>query len=89
VLSQGGFSDTVQLAVSNPSPELIVDLSADQVIPPVQLTLTITDTHQDPLPGVLFYTLPITGTSADLVQSINVYLLVGGTQEYLPVIYRP
>jgi hypothetical protein len=84
----GGFTDTVQLAVSNPSPDLIVSLDADQAVPPAQLTLTITDTHMAPLPVGLSYTIPITATSGNLTQRINVYLLIGGKQIYLPLGFR-
>jgi hypothetical protein len=86
--SRGGFGDTVQLTVSNPSPDLIVSLDADQAVPPAQVALTITDTHAAPLPVGVFYTIPITATSGDLVQRINIYLLVGGTQVYLPLAYK-
>jgi hypothetical protein len=83
--SRGGFTNTVQLTVSNPSPDLIVSLDADQAAPPAQVTLTITDTHTAPLPVGLFYTIPITASSGDLIQRINIYLLVGGMQIYLPL----
>jgi hypothetical protein len=67
---------------------LIVSLDADQAVPPAQVALTITDTHAAPLPVGVFYTIPITATSGDLVQRINIYLLVGGTQVYLPLAYK-
>ncbi len=86
--SLGGFTDTVQLTVSNPSPDLIVILDADQAVPPAQLTLTITDTHMAPLPVGLLYTIPITATSGDLKKSINIYLLIGGMQIYLPLGFK-
>jgi hypothetical protein len=86
--SLGGFTDTVQLTVSNPSPDLVVSLDAYQVVPPAQATLTITDTHVAPLPAGLFYTIPITATSGDLSQSVNVYLLVGGSQVFLPLGFK-
>jgi hypothetical protein len=86
--AQGGFSDTVQLSFSNPSPDLIVSLEADQVVPPAQVALTITDTHGTPLPVGLLYTIPITASSADLTQSINIYLLIGGMQVLLPLAFK-
>jgi len=86
--SRGGFGDTVQLTVSNPSPDLIVNLDADQAVPPAQVALTITDIHVAPIPVGLFYTIPITATSGDLIQGINIYLLVGGRQVYLPLAYK-
>ena len=86
--SRGGFTDTVQLAVSNPSSDLLVSLDADQAVPSAQVALTITDTHMAPLPVGLFYTIPITATSGDLTQRINIYLLVGGMQVYLPLVFK-
>ena len=86
--AQGGFADTVQLTVSNPSPDLLVSLDADQAVPPAQVALTITDIHVAPIPVGLFYTIPITATSGDLIQGINIYLLVGGRQVYLPLAYK-
>jgi hypothetical protein len=85
---QGGFTDTVQLTVSNPSPDLIVSLDADQAIPPAQMTLTITDTHEAPLPVGLLFTIPITATSGDLARSINIYLLIGGMELFLPLVFK-
>jgi len=86
--SRGGFTDTVQLTVYNPSPDLLVSLDAYQAAPPAQVALTITDTHMAPLPVGLFYTIPITATSGDLTQRINIYLLVGGMQVYLPLVFK-
>ncbi len=85
---QGGFSDNVHLDVTNPYPDLIVDLDADQVTPPASVTLTITDTHMAPLPVGLLYSLPITATSGDLIRSVSVYLLIGGEQIFMPLGFK-
>jgi hypothetical protein len=85
----GGFSGVVNLSASNPSPgDLLVSLDAEQVTPPAQVTLTVTDTHSAPLPAGLWYTLSISAASAEQVQSIAVNLLVGGQQLYLPLALR-
>jgi hypothetical protein len=81
----GSFSGTVQLWVSNPSPDLVVSLSAEQATPPAQVSLTLTDTHSEPLPVGLWYTLPITATSGEVEQSLEVRLLVGGVRSFLPL----
>jgi hypothetical protein len=65
-----------------------VGLDAEQATPPAQVTLTVTDTHPAPLPFGLWYTLSITATSGELTQSLDVDLLVGGTQVYLPLTLR-
>ena len=61
----GGFTATVALTATNPSPDLTLDLNPSAVDPPGQALLTITDTHTGPLlPGV-WYTIPITGKSQE------------------------
>jgi parallel beta-helix repeat protein len=81
----GGFNGTVDLSASSPSPDLIVSLEAEKATPPAQVTLTVTDTHSAPLPSGLWYTIPVTATSGELSESLDLYLLVGGTQVYLPL----
>ena len=84
----GGFSGAVHLSASNPSPDLIVDLDAEQVTPPAQVTLTVTDTHPATLPSGLLYTISINATSGELAQNIDIHLLVGGTHIYIPMALR-
>ena len=84
----GGFTDTVYLDASSPSPDLDVDLTPDSVTPPGQVTLTITDSHPGPtlLPGQ-WYNVPITATNG-VTQTTSVGLLVGGVRLYLPMVLR-
>jgi hypothetical protein len=84
----GGFSDTVYLDASNPSPDLDVELTPDSMTPPGQVTLTITDGHPGPslLPGQ-WYNVPVTATNG-VTQTASVGLLVGGTRVYLPTVLR-
>jgi len=84
----GGFSDTVQLSASTPSPDLIVSLGAEQVTPPAQVTLTVTDTHPAPLAFGLWYTISISAASGEQEQSLDVNLLVDGRHLYLPLALR-
>jgi len=84
----GGFSDTVHLSASSPSPDLVLSLDADHATPPAEVTLTVTDTHSAPLPSGLWYTLSITATSSEPTQGLDVYLLVGGSRVYLPLALR-
>lgn len=86
--SLGGFSESVTLSASAPSPSLTLSLDPAIVIPPGQVTLTITDTHTGPLPSGLWYSIPITGTAGEMVQQIMVDLLVGGTRVYLPIVNK-
>ncbi len=82
----GAFAAPVHLHVDNPSPDLIVSLSQIEGIPPFQSTLTITDTHSAPLPGGLWFTIPISATSGELTQTASVTLLVGGWRICLPLV---
>jgi parallel beta-helix repeat protein len=84
----GGFTATVALTATSPSPDLALDLNPTAVDPPGQALLTVTDTHTGPLlPGV-WYTIPITATGGGVTQTTDVQLLVGGTRTYLPVVLR-
>ena len=56
------------------------------IAPPGQTTLTVTDTHGSPLPQSIWYTLPITGTSAGMTETLQLGLLIGGEQRFLPVL---
>jgi hypothetical protein len=86
--SLGGFTETVTLSASPPSPSLTLSLHPDSLIPPGQATLTVTDTHTIPLPSAIWYSIPITGTAGELVEQVTVDLLVGGTRVYLPVVSK-
>lgn len=83
-----GFTGPVSLIPTNPSSDLAVQVSPNSVIPPIQVTLTITDSHPGPqlVPGQ-WYTVPVTVTGGiTYVTSVN--LLVGGTRAYLPIISK-
>ena len=84
----GGFTATVALTATSPSPDLALDLNPSAVDPPGQALLTVTDTHTGPLlPGV-WYTIPITVTGGGITQTTDVQLLVGGSRAYLPIALR-
>jgi hypothetical protein len=84
----GALATPVHLQVGDPSPDLLLSLGAEQATPPAQVTLTVTDTHSAPLPAGLWYSLPITATSATLTQTASVTLLVGGARLALPLVIR-
>ncbi|MBL7063149.1 MAG: right-handed parallel beta-helix repeat-containing protein [Anaerolineae bacterium] len=85
----GGFTHTVTLVATSPSPSLTLSLAPTALDSAGQGTLTLTDTHPGPtlLPG-LWYTIPITGTGGGVTRTVSVGLLVGGARVYLPVILR-
>lgn len=89
VTISGAASGLVTLTTSSPSPDLTVQLASTTLTPPDQTTLTVTDTHPTgPLVPGQFYTIPLLATDGLLTQTVNVTLLVGGTQNYLPLIVK-
>jgi hypothetical protein len=84
----GGFTDTVYLDASSPSPDLDVHVAPDLLDPPGQATLIVTDSHPGPtlFPGQ-WYNVPITATNG-ITQTTSVGLLVGGARVYLPMVLR-
>jgi hypothetical protein len=89
VLPVGGFAESVTLVAASPSPSLTVSLAPVNILPPGDATLTVTDTHSPPtlVPGV-WYEIPVTGTSGEISQAIEVGLLVGGVRLHLPLILK-
>jgi hypothetical protein len=84
----GGFTATVTLTTSSPSPNLTLQLNPTLLALPGQSTLTVTNTYVAPLiPGV-WHTLPITATGASITQTLNISLLVGGARLNLPIVLR-
>ena len=86
--SLGGFTETVSLSASPPSPSLTLSLDPGNLTPPGQASLTVTDTHTAPLSSGLWYSIPITGTAGAYLEQITVDILIGGTQVYLPILNR-
>ena len=84
----GGFTDTVYLDASSPSLDLDVDLFPDEMTPPGQVTLVVTDSHPGPIlwPGQ-WYAVSISATD-DITRTSSVSLLVGGVRVYLPLVVR-
>lgn len=89
LMASSGFTDTITLTATSPSPSVMVGLGPAMIVPPGQVTLTLTDTHPAGtlLPG-LWYSLPITATGGGIAQTTMVGLLVGGMRVYLPVILK-
>jgi hypothetical protein len=83
----GGFSGTVILSASPPSPSQTLTLDPENVELPGQATLTITDQHTSVENG-LWYNIPISGEAGEVLQQISLELLVGGTRVYLPLVFR-
>jgi hypothetical protein len=84
----GGFSGTVSLVASSPSPSLTLSLSPVAVLLPGGSALTITDHHTGTLLPGLWYTAPITATSGEITQAAFAGLHIGGYPLYLPIVFR-
>lgn len=81
----GSYSSDVIISVSAP-PELQATLSSTAVTLPAQVLLDVHDTHPagQPFPGQL-YTITVTVTAGEEVQTFPVTLFVGGQYSYLPI----
>ncbi|MEE9617662.1 MAG: choice-of-anchor Q domain-containing protein [Anaerolineae bacterium] len=85
----GGFTHTVTLVATSPSPSLILSLHPTAVTSSNQATLAITDTYTGSalLPG-LWHTVSITATGGGATQTTAASLLVGGARVYLPLVTK-
>jgi hypothetical protein len=82
----GSFSTTVVLTTTSPSPDLIINLAPLSIAPPGAATLIVTSSASISTPT--WYTVPVTGTSTGITQTIEINLLVGGERVYLPIIRK-
>ena len=84
-----GFTGTVTLCTSSPSPSLTVSLAPTASTPLDRATLTVTDTHAGaPSAPGLWYHVPITATGGGITRSTSVGLLLGGVRLYLPLVLK-
>ena len=84
-----GFTGTVTLCTSSPSPSLTVSLAPTAITPLDRATLTVTDTHAGaPSAPGLWYHVPITATGGGITRSTSVGLLLGGVRLYLPLVLK-
>jgi hypothetical protein len=86
-----GFTPTVTLQVGpSPSPDLEVNLSSPTTFSPPggQATLTLTDEHSAAFSDALMYTVPVTASGGDVVQTVEIHLLVNGKQVFLPTVVK-
>jgi len=86
----GGFTSTIALTAST-SPSLTLNLSPTTITSTEKATLTLTHIYTSAgsilLPG-LRYTTIITAAGDDITDTDSVYLLVGGTRVYLPLVLK-
>jgi parallel beta-helix repeat protein len=84
-----GFTGTVTLQTSSPSPSLTVSLAPTAITPLEKATLTVTDTHLSvPSLSGSWYHVPITATGGGVTRTTRTGLLLGGVRVYLPSVLR-
>lgn len=81
------FNQPITLTVSF-ADGLTTSLDPTTLIPPGQATLTITDTHPAPQYPGIWYNLLVFGKGGGYDYGIGVYLLVGGSQIFLPTVVK-
>ncbi|MCB0213613.1 MAG: PQQ-like beta-propeller repeat protein, partial [Anaerolineae bacterium] len=85
IMPTGGFTKTISLNASSPSGDVQVSLNTQNIVPPGQATMMVTDLHdKDSLTSGLWYTFPIIAIGDDIVRSSNINLLVNAQKTYIP-----
>lgn len=79
----------VTLGATSPSPYLALSLQPATLTAGASATLIVTDTHSGPtlVPGI-WYAIPVVGSGDGLQYTRTVYLLVGGSRQYFPLIFK-
>jgi len=85
----GAFSQPVAITATV-NPALPLQLHPTGVVTDGNAVITLTDTHPGGslLPGV-WHTLWLTATGGGLIQTLQSWLLVGGSRVYLPLLLKP
>ncbi len=83
----GGFDTAVTFQIDNVPPDVSVNLPSGSVMPPGNKTITITHTNPSQITGGL-YAVPVTVSGDGVQRTIELYLLVNGSQQFLPIIQR-
>lgn len=87
VLPTGGFGTAVSFKIDNVPTGVSVNLPTGEVDPPGNKTITITHNNPSQTTGGL-YAVPITVNGDGVERTIDLYLLVNGSQQFLPLIQR-
>jgi hypothetical protein len=88
LLAVPGFTGPVDLSHSPAPPGLLVSLQPTQLSAGESASLVLQDIHSGSLSPGIQYTITITGTSQNELDTLNVHLLVGGERLFLPMIAR-
>lgn len=83
----GGFATAVSFQANNVPTSVSVNIPAGDVTPPGSKTITITHNNAGQTVGGL-YQVPITVSGDGIERTIDLYLLVNGTQQFLPLVTK-
>ena len=84
----GGFTETIMVTSSSPSPDLIINPPATTFNPPGPFTLTLTDTHDPSFSSAVWYTISVIASGGGITRIATVNLLLNGKKVYLPLIAK-
>jgi uncharacterized membrane protein len=87
VTPTGGFNTAVTFQTGTLPSGVSVNIPGGGVTPPGSKTITLTHTNPGQTAGGL-YAVPITASGDGIQKTITLYLLVNGSQTYLPIIQR-
>jgi hypothetical protein len=83
-----GFTETVTLSLVNPPPILTASIEPETLTPPGKAMLTISDSHIPPLGQGVWYPLELFAEGGSASEVVSFWLLVGGSQMFLPLVKR-
>lgn len=88
VTPTGNFNSPVTITADNPAPSTLdIEINPSTLNTlPGQTTITLTDLHNPNFTGSQLYTVPITLSGDGIERTVNLYLLINGSQLYLPVV---
>ena len=87
VMPTGGFGTAVSFQANSVPAGVTVNIPAGDVTPPGSKTITITHNDAGQTAGSL-YQIPITVSGDGIERTVDLYLLVNGAQQFLPLILK-
>ncbi|WP_420631707.1 DNRLRE domain-containing protein [Candidatus Leptofilum sp.] len=87
VTPTGGFNTAVTFQADSVPPGVSVNIPAGSITPPGSKTITITHNDAGQTTGGL-YSVPITVSGDGIERTVTLYLLVNGSQTFLPIVQR-
>ena len=82
------FSETVTISLVNLPISLTASIEPETLTPPGHAMLTITDTHTAPLSSGIWYSIEVFAEGGASSEASSIWLLVGGYEQFLPVVRK-